>query len=319
LEADALHFSTDVWSSAVVIGGLAVVRLSEWLGGPPALAQADAMAALVVAMIVVYVSLQLGKRSVDVLLDAAPKGLSEKIKAQVEKLDGVGACRQVRVRRSGAESFVDLVLEIDGDASFDLAHETTAMVEGVVSELVPRADVVVHYEPDALSSDLASLVRRTAERMGARAHDIWVRRSDGHLHIELHLEVERGASLEHAHELATRLETEIKEAVPAVADVVAHLEPVGDTASAGLRPVHDDRAMLERRIVALVDGFVEEGACHDVELWEEEAGLAASLHCSLGGELSIEEAHNLSERLEAHLREEVPALRRVVIHLEPVP
>jgi cation diffusion facilitator family transporter len=319
LEADALHFSTDIWSSAVVIGGLAVVRLNEWLGGPPALAQADAVAALVVAMIVIYVSLQLGKRSVDVLLDAAPKGLGEKIRAQVEKIDGVGSCRQVRVRRSGAESFVDLVLEIDGDASFDVAHETTAMVEGVVAELVPRADVVVHYEPDALSSDLASLVRRTAERMGARAHDIWVRRSDGQIHIELHLEVERDASLEHAHELATKLEHEVKEAAPAVAAVVVHLEPVGDTASAGARPEHGDSAALERRIASLVDGFVEVGACHQVELWEEEAGLAASLHCSLRGELSVEEAHDLSERLEAHLRRQMPEFRRVVIHLEPVP
>lgn len=319
LEADALHFSTDVWSSAVVIGGLAVVRLNEWLGGPAALALADAVAALVVAMIVIYVSLQLGKRSVDVLLDAAPKGLGEEIRVQVEKIDGVGACRQVRVRRSGAESFVDLVLEIDGDASFDVAHETTAMVEDVVTELVPRADVVVHYEPDALRSDLASLVRRTAERMGARAHDIWVRRSDGRLHVELHLEVERDASLEDAHELATQLERQIKEVAPAVADVVAHLEPVGDTARAGARPEQDDRAILERRIVTLVDGFVEEGACHDVELWEEEAGLAASLHCSLRGGLSVEEAHNLSERLEAHLRRQMPALKRVLIHLEPVP
>jgi cation diffusion facilitator family transporter len=156
LEADALHFSTDVWSSAVVIAGLAVVRANQWLGGPPSLALADSVAALVVAVIVVYVSLRLGKRSVDVLLDAAPKGLAEKIRGQVQKIDGVVACREVRVRRSGAESFVDLVLEIDGDAPFDSAHETTARVEEAVGKLVPRADVFVHYEPAELRPDLGA-------------------------------------------------------------------------------------------------------------------------------------------------------------------
>jgi cation diffusion facilitator family transporter len=319
LEADALHFSTDVWSSVVVIGGLAVVKVNEWLGGPPPLALADAVAALVVAMIVVYVSLQLGKRSVDVLLDAAPKGLAEKIRGQVQKIDGVLACRQVRVRRSGAESFVDLILEIDGDASFDVAHGTTSKVEEVVSALVPKADVFVHYEPGEPSTDVASLVRRTAQRMGARAHDIWVRRTDGVVHVEFHLEVERDASLEQAHDLATQIETKIKEAAPAVADVVAHLEPVGDAASVGTRLEHEDRARFEADIVSMVDGFVGEGACHHVELWEEEDGFAASLHCSLRTELSVQEAHDLSERLEGHLRERIPLLRRLVIHLEPVP
>ena len=115
LEADALHFSTDVWSSAVVIAGLAVVKLSEWVGGPPWLAQADAVAALVVAVIVIYVSVKLGKRAVDVLLDAAPKGLAEEVQRQVQQIDGVRACHKVRLRRSGAENFVDLVLEIDVD------------------------------------------------------------------------------------------------------------------------------------------------------------------------------------------------------------
>lgn len=154
LEADALHFSTDIWSSAVVMAGLFLLKISEWVGGLPALANADALAALGVALLVILVSLQLGKRSVEALLDTAPTGLAEKIKGQVEQIEGVSACRQVRVRRAGPKSFVDIVLEIDGDATFDAAHEITAKVEDVVGKLVPRADVVVHYEPGDLTPDL---------------------------------------------------------------------------------------------------------------------------------------------------------------------
>jgi cation diffusion facilitator family transporter len=317
LEADALHFSTDVWSSAVVIGGLAVVKLSEWLGGPPWLAHADAVAALVVALIVIYVSLQLGRRAVDVLLDAAPKGLAENVRLRVQQIDGVHACRKVRVRRSGAESFVDLVLEVDGDISFDDAHQITARVEEVVQELVPRCDVVVHYEPCEESSNISALIGRLARQVGAEAHSIWVRQSNQRYHVELHLEVERGWSLTEAHDLATRLEVLVKEAAPEVAEVIIHLEPVGDSQSASVRLPFSDHAGIEAEIVAFIDDLAGEGACHRVNIWEEPQGLVASLHCSLKSELSVEEAHDLSEQWEGHLRERIPALRRVLIHLEP--
>jgi cation diffusion facilitator family transporter len=317
LEADALHFSTDVWSSSVVIGGLAVVKLGEWLGGPAWLVQADAVAALGVALLVIYVSLQLGKRSVDVLLDAAPKGLAEKVRLGVQQIDGVRACRKVRVRRSGPESFVDLVLEVDGDTSFDDAHQVTAMVEEVVRELSPGADVVVHYEPGEESSDISALVARLARRVGAQAHNIWVRQSDHRCHVELHVEVERGWSLTEAHDLATRLETLIKEAAPEVAEVVIHLEPLGDAESHSVMLPHADHAEIEAQVVSLVDQVAGAGACHRVNIWEDPQGLVASLHCSLKSELSVEEAHELSEQWEGYLLERIPALRRVLIHLEP--
>jgi cation diffusion facilitator family transporter len=317
LEADALHFSTDVWSSAVVIAGLAVIKLNQWLSGPAWLVHADAVAALVVALIVIYVSLQLGKRAVDVLLDAAPKGLAEQVRLRVQQIDGVHTSRKVRVRRSGAESFVDLVLEVDGDTSFDNAHQITARVEEVVRELSPRADVVVHYEPGEESANISALVGRLARQVGAEAHSIWVRQSNHRYHVELHVEVERGWSLTKAHDLATRLETLIKETAPEVAEVVIHLEPAGDLESPSTRLPHTDHAEIEAEIVSLVDNLVGEGACHRVNIWEEPQGLVASLHCSLKSELSVEEAHDLSEQWEGYLRKRIPALRRVLIHLEP--
>lgn len=317
LEADALHFSTDIWSSAVVICGLAVVKLNEWMGGPPALNQADAIAALIVALIVIYVSLRLGKRAVDVLLDSAPSGLADRVGQKVENVEGVAACRKVRIRRGGAQSFVELELEIDGDISFDRAHETTARVEEAVVELIPRADVFVHYEPSESSADIVSLVNRIAHKVGGEAHNIWVRRTGEGYHVDLHLEVERDATLEQAHDMATSLEALVKEAEPQVDEVVVHLEPLSEEERPGHRLLGRQHARMEEQIVSLVDDFVSDGACHRVAIWEDEKGLTASLHCSLSPELSVQEAHDLSERLESRLCELVPSLRRVVIHLEP--
>jgi cation diffusion facilitator family transporter len=147
LEADALHFSTDVWSSSVVILGLTGVRLAGGNVRLGFLHRADAIAAMGVALIVVYVSLQLGRRCIDGLMDAAPAGLAETIQQRVESIPGVVECHQIRVRTSGAHVFVDLHATFSGGRSLEDVHRETEIIEAVVRELEPRADITVHAEP----------------------------------------------------------------------------------------------------------------------------------------------------------------------------
>src|SRR5437879_10256043 len=111
LEADALHFSTDVWSSGVVILGLALVLIGERLG-IPWLSKADPIAALVVAMIVVYVSWRLARQTIDALLDAAPTGIRADIIARVSKVEGVLEVDRVRIRRAGNRYFVEVSIAL---------------------------------------------------------------------------------------------------------------------------------------------------------------------------------------------------------------
>ena len=147
LEADALHFSTDIWSSAVVILGLLGVRLAGWYPGLGFLMQADAVAALIVAGIVVVVSGRLGVRTIHALLDSSPPGVDDKITAVVAAVDGVFDCHAIRVRHSGPYYFVDLHITVDGEQSLRLAHELTERVEHAVEAILPGADVTVHPEP----------------------------------------------------------------------------------------------------------------------------------------------------------------------------
>lgn len=145
LEADALHFSTDVWSSSVVIVGLFFVWLAPRVG-LPWLAQADAVAALGVAAIAVVVSLRLGKKSVDDLLDAAPAGLLERV-AHAASVPDVRGVSQVRVRQSGPQTFADVTLQVDRGISVERAHAIADRAEAAIRQAVPGVDVVVHAEP----------------------------------------------------------------------------------------------------------------------------------------------------------------------------
>ncbi|MBN1287698.1 MAG: cation transporter [Anaerolineae bacterium] len=151
LEADALHFSTDIWSSSVVIVGLAGVKLGELAPSLAFLEKADAAAALAVAGIVIVVSLRLGKRAVDALIDTAPPGLSAKIEQAVEAIPGVLECHRVRIRPSGPRSFVDIHVVMDDRMPLDEAHKLTETVEQTIKQLTPGADVMVHPEPRAES------------------------------------------------------------------------------------------------------------------------------------------------------------------------
>jgi len=147
LEADALHFSTDIWSSTVVIFGLIGVSVARILPKLGWLHQMDSVAALVVALIVIFISGELGLRTVTALLDTAPKGMSERIKAMVEAYDGVADCHAVRIRPSGARWFVDLHITMDGGTTLHAAHAMTERIEKEVQLLLPQSDVTVHVEP----------------------------------------------------------------------------------------------------------------------------------------------------------------------------
>ena len=109
--------------------------------------QADAVAALVVAAIVVLVSGRLGVRTIQALLDSSPPGAGEQIKAAVAAMDGVFDCHAVRVRHSGPYYFVDLHITVDGEQSLRAAHDLTERVEQAVEAILPGADVTVHPEP----------------------------------------------------------------------------------------------------------------------------------------------------------------------------
>jgi cation diffusion facilitator family transporter len=151
LEADALHFSTDIWSSLVVILGLVLVRLSDYLG-LEWLVKTDALAALGVAGIVVSVSIRLGHKTVAGLLDAIPSGLHDEVTRAVNDVPGVLEVKRVLVRRAGPEAFADVTLTVSRDATFEQTHNVATNAEAAVRKILPGADVVVHVEP-VLSQD----------------------------------------------------------------------------------------------------------------------------------------------------------------------
>ena len=204
LEADALHFSTDVWSTMVVIAGIGFVWAGEkW--NMPALIYADAIAGLAVAGVILWVGSQLGRRTLDALLDAAPEGLQQEIARAILRMDGVLEVERVRVRRAGNRHFVDATVSVPRTSTLEQVHALSDAIEKRVGEIVP-ADVMVHAEPRAPRGEhLFESIRAVAQKMGLAIHDLSAFQQNDCLFVELHLEVDEKLILRDAHRQASEL------------------------------------------------------------------------------------------------------------------
>lgn len=320
LEADALHFSTDVWSTVVVIAGVTAVWIGD-LWGAPGLRYADPIAALGVSGVIIWVGVRLGKRTVDGLLDTAPVGLQHRISEAVNNMNGVLNTKRVRVRRSGNRHFVDLTIDVPRTSSFEQVHALSDDVERRIGEIVP-ADVMVHMEPQAPAGEhLFDAIRALAQKRGLAVHDLSAHQLEGRIFVELHLEVDEQLSLREAHRRATELEEEIRKLPGGEAQVYIHIEPLGHYIAPAAE-IGVEMKTLEGAVESFINGlqpkYPEFVDCHEVRVRQVEHRILASCHCTMNGNLPITQIHDVTGMLEARVKEQFPQIYRVTIHPEPV-
>jgi cation diffusion facilitator family transporter len=316
LEADALHFSTDVWSTTVVLLGIGAVWLGQHLG-ILWLRYTDPLAALCVAGVIIWVGSRLGKRTLDALLDVAPRGLQQRIVAAAEKVEGVLSVDRVRLRRAGQRYFVDVTISVPRTTSIEQAHATSDRVERRIEEIV-HSDVVVHMEPRARSGDnFLETIRATAQRRGLAVHELSAHQVDGRLFIELHLEVDERSSLREAHRLSAELEEDLLREAGGNASINIHIEPLG-THIPGGEEMNELAGRVRDFINGLASEFHELVDCHEVHVRSVEHRVLVSGHCTMDGGLPITQVHDVTAALEDRVKEKFPQISRVTIHPEPV-
>jgi cation diffusion facilitator family transporter len=315
LEADALHFSTDVWSTTAVLLGLVAVWLGQYFS-IRWLRFTDPLAALVVASVIISVGWRLGRRTLEALLDVAPAGLQDKITAAVAKLDGVLGVDRVRLRRAGQRYFVDVTVSVPRTISLEEADATSDRVERRIAEIVP-SDVVVHTEPRARSGEnFLETVRATAQRRGLAVHELSAHQVDGRLFIELHLEVDEHSSLRDAHRLATELEQDLLRETGGNASINIHIEPLGARIAGG-EEMKELAVRVRDFINTLPAEFHELADCHEVHVRSVEHKILVSCHCSMNGNLPITQVHDVTAAVEDRVKERFPQIYRITIHPEP--
>jgi cation diffusion facilitator family transporter len=316
LEADALHFSTDVFSSAVVTLGLALVLAADYWQRPW-LAKADAIAALIVSVVIVYVSWRLARQTIDALLDAAPAGYRGRIMDAVLKINGVIEVERVRIRRAGNRYFADLTVGLTRNVTFQKSGQVVAEIVAAVHRILPDSDVVIHSVPrETGHENIFERIRAVAARNNFNVHDVSVQDLAGQLHVEQHLELDENLSLKQAHDLATSVEAEMRREVPEISTILTHIESEPATIESGEKVARD--AALERKLKPIVKEFPEILDMHDVEIKRVRQRVYMSCHCTMPDDLPLSRVHDVSTALEIRFKQVAPELFKVLIHPEPL-
>lgn len=333
LEADALHFASDIWSSSVVLVGLLALWFAQLL--PPQyaparalLAHADAVAALLVSLIVLKASFSLAKKSIHDLLDGSSEQDKQRIEALVHHIPGITAVRRVRIRNSGPLMFIDLVLAVEPHWRIEAGHHMAHKAEECIQQEFPDADVTVHVEPGESSSTAnpVTLIQNAAATHNFYVHGLQLfAKDDSTLRVELHAEMPGQLSLAEAHQRITEFEVFLGQCLPGI-EVISHMEPQEDKARVqeheGLPP--EELHHLEQ---AIARAMGEQGAlcqCHNLQAYRrvDEGSMSqvsVCFHCYMAGSVSVDVAHVASVQLEHLLRQSLPHLGRIVIHMEPLP
>jgi len=315
LQADALHFSTDIWSSGVVAIGLLLVVAGRKLG-IPWLIESDPVAALFVAGVIIWVSTRLALKTVDALLDTAPAGARSQIINALRTVEGLLEVDRVRIRRAGNRYFADVSVGLARNVTFQRSGQVADEVTRAVHQILPNTDVVVHSIPRApFAENIFDRVRAVATRHNLNVHDVSIQDLDGSLHVEQHLEMDERLPLKDAHERVTRLEGEIRQDVPEIASILTHIESEPATIEQGEQMQRD--AHLEERLKSVGSEFPEILDMHDIEVKRVRDHVYVSCHCTFADDLPLARVHDVSTALEIRFKQEAPELFRVLIHPEP--
>ena len=310
LEADALHFSSDLWSSLAVLCGLGGV----WLG----YSWADSAAAFVVAVLVCVAGWRLGKRTVDTLTDVAPAGAAELITTTAAKVPGVVRVDQVRARAVGETTFVDLAVAVSRTLPINRVDAIRDAVAAALRAGMPGAEPVVTTHPVALNNEtVLDRVMVIARNRALAVHHVTVHELRDKLTVSLDLEVDGRLSLRAAHEMADALESAIESELGVGVEVETHIEPLQESWLAGRDAA---AARVEKVRLALADIARELGPVrevHDVRVRDTHEGEIVNFHCAIDPDLTVDAVHEKVDEVERALRQRWPSIKRVIGHAEP--
>jgi cation diffusion facilitator family transporter len=310
LEADAMHFSTDIWSSSVVILGLFFVSFNISR-------EADAIAALVVCAFIIYVSMNLARKAVGQLMDKVPEGLYDSIVENVEKIKGVEKIKLLRVRESGPKIFIDMTIYISRTLPFQKAHEIMDEVENKIRNLKSNSDITIHSEPiETETETIIDKARLIVTRNGLKCHDIFTYEIDNENYLTLDVEYTNNDNFEDAHKAISNIEREIYDEIKSIKKVQIHIDEPSELIFRSENVTAQNNTIVER-IKEIISSYKDVIECKDFNIVKANNRLRISLTCTFPRTFEFSKVHRLVHKIESEIYHINDDIADVMIHAEP--
>ena len=142
LEADAMHYSIDLYTNIGILLALFIIKLTGWT-------VIDSIVAAIVAVYIMFSAVKLSLQVSKQLLDSSIE--EEAYNKLLKVLDSFGNYHldfhRLRTRSAGNEIFIDMHLTLCRKLTLDEVHQITDVIENAISNEIPGADVTIHPEP----------------------------------------------------------------------------------------------------------------------------------------------------------------------------
>ena len=310
LEADALHFSSDIWSSCVVLMGLLLVLFG--------VKGADAFAAIGVSIFVLIAGYRLGKRTINVLIDTAPEGASEIVREVVKNIESIISVNKIRVRPLGPSIFIEAEIGISRSLPLVRVNEISQLVKAAIQQKIAGADVVIHLKPIQMKDEtMIDVVKAAAAKYAYSVHGIVVDSLNDKKFISYDLELPGKLTVREGHEIASQLEREIQLEIGADVELSSHVDPYVVEEASSMAFSNQEIAAMEKMIVEFVAQLGGIKDAHNILIRKIGGKVFISLHCYADAEKTIEEAHCFASKLKTLIKEKISNVHSVIVHVEP--
>ncbi|MEW6768461.1 MAG: cation-efflux pump [Pseudomonadota bacterium] len=310
LEADALHFASDVFGSFAVIIGLGLSALGFSWG--------DSGAAIAVAVLIALLGLKLGKRTIETLLDQAPEGASEKAEVAIRAVPGVVDVERLRVRMVGARHFIDAIVQVPRTYPIDRIDAIKQKAQAAVGRAFDDADLTFAAVPVARNNEsVRERIMVIARNSGLAIHHVTVHDLGEKLTVSIDLEVDGEMPLNKAHDIAHRLEHAIRDEFGEEVEVDTHIEPLEPELPHGEDADSNRVETVQRSLAELAAKTGAISDVHNVRVRNTDAGEIVNFHCRATPSMSVIDVHEKVDEIERGLRRAFPSVKRVISHAEP--
>jgi len=310
LAADSMHFSSDI-----VASGLALCGITAAFYGYP---EGDALAALGLALFIGVAGLNIGRRTVNTLVDTAPKGLTSQIRSIAQSVPGVIAVEALRLRPAGAEVFGDIAITVSRTLPLENAAAIEANVAAAIAAGHPEVALTVTARPTALDDEtILERVLLIAAKRHVPVHHVTLQEIDGRTSISFDVELDGRMAHGNAHEIASGLEMEIGRELGSDIEVESHIEPLEPRQLKGHPVPEEIRAEVALVLAEMsTNGPIRD--VHSVRVRKTPDGLVVNYHCRVSPYLSVGEVHDYVDALDHKMRGAFPGIVRIVGHAEPL-
>jgi cation diffusion facilitator family transporter len=306
LKAEFYHAFLDLGSTVVAIVGIVLVSYGYYRG--------DFFAALILGILLAYLSVKLIYRTAMDLTDVISPELVNKVKEIVRNTDGVIGIGPILMRKSGEDIFADVTILLRGDVSFEKAHEISTKAENNIKNVISNSRITVHFEPNWKEIPLESKINDVVYSVeGVKGvHNISSYTSEGKIFVSLHVMVDKGIDLEKAHKISELVEEKIHQVFPETSHVTIHLEPFTSIP----KNLKVEETITKQEIQSILEDYSEIKNVSSVITLHYKDILKVDIDCSFDKSLSIEKVHDLTSQIERKIRTHY---KNAVITIHPEP